>query len=269
MNAASSLKRHHYYCRSKPVGQPKSRKRCCEACTQSKRRCDARFPACSSCASRNMACHYINQALPNLTYQSNDLGISSLPHTSVESALSFAEDVHSYALDVPSDVQTDFDFTVFSSAGVANNLDAPVPLTPSSPYLDMINFGFDNDSIVLAEQLRCRPLSPMSLQWKPPKVLGKRTTDTPQAQMATMMLAQIIASFPYMMTQKETFPPFIHPRCYDFSLGKNEMPEILTDCMGLAHMFVTKKKESNKIFWRSVRMEQDKLFTQVWSTGTF
>lgn len=192
-----------------------------------------------------------------------------MPQTSVDNALNFVDDVHSYALDVASDVQTVFDFNILSAAGAAANLGAPLPLTPSSPYLDMINFGFDNDSIASAGRLQFRPISPMSLQWKSPKVLGKRTTDTPQAQMATMMLAQIIASFPYMMTNKETFPPFIHPRCHDYSQGRNEMSEILKDCMGLAHMFVTKKRESNKMFWRAVRMEQEKLFAQVCNQVAF
>lgn len=93
--------------------------------------------------------------------------------------------------------------------------------------------------------------------------MGQRIVDSPQAQMASMMLGQIIASFPFMMTRPETFPPFIHPRCYDNLSGSTDLPEILKDCMGLAHMFKTKRSESNRVFWRSVRMEQEKLFAQV------
>jgi hypothetical protein len=259
---ASSLKRHIYYCRSKPVGQSKSRKRCCEACTRSKIRCDATFPSCSSCAARKLVCQYVEHALPNVALSSNDLSVSS-SQAPMETSLVRVDAVNQYALDTQSDSQPNFDFNIFSASELEDSLMEFETLEPSASQFDLTNLGSGILPIIPTENNYLRPASPISLQWKPPKVLGQRSLETPQAQMATMMLAQIIASFPYMMTNKKTFPPFIHPRSSEDSRGGNELPEILKDCMGLAHMFHTKKKESNKMFWRSVRMEQEKLYAQV------
>ncbi|KAF2112792.1 hypothetical protein BDV96DRAFT_497745 [Lophiotrema nucula] len=93
-------------------------------------------------------------------------------------------------------------------------------------------------------------------------MLKLRTYTAPQAEVTTTILARIIASFPQMMLRKETFPPFIHSASYDYSLGTQALPEVLTDCMGLAQMFATRTKESNNMFWRAIRMEQEKLYAQ-------
>jgi hypothetical protein len=167
-----------------------------------------------------------------------------------------------YALDAQSDSQPDFDFNIFSAGGLEDNLTLFGTQKSATPDFDLSNLDIDVLPIIPSEPNHWRPVSPISLQWKPPKVLGPKSF-APQAQMATVMLTQIVASFPYMMTRKETFPPFIHRRCYDHSSGSNEIPEILKDCMGLAHIFHTKTRESNKMFWRSVRMEQEKLYAQV------
>jgi hypothetical protein len=179
--------------------------------------------------------------------------------------LACVDAVNPYTLDVESGLQSHFDFNIFNNVGLDDSLDTFVTLEPPDPRLDVANIGSSNLPVIATEHIRIGPVSPVSLPWKPPKTLGQRSVDTPRAQMATMMLAQMIASFPYMMMRKETFPPFIHPRCYDYSRSSNELPEMLKDCMGLAHMFHSKKRESNKVFWRSVRMEQEKLYTQVYS----
>lgn len=108
-----------------------------------------------------------------------------------------------------------------------------------------------------------RSISPMSLHWKAPKVMFQRSTQSAEAQMAAIMLGQIICSFPSMMTQRETFPPFIHTKFYSCASDSETMPNILKDCMGLAQMFVSRTKESSGVFWRAVRMEQEKLLSQV------
>jgi hypothetical protein len=191
------------------------------------------------------------------------VSVSSVLEIVPSKSLGPVDAVNSYALDAQSISQPDFDFNVFNIGGLEDSLAVFGTQKSSALDLDLMNLDTDIFPIVPSELNHWRPVSPMSLQWKPPKVLGQRSLETPQAQMATMMLTQIIASFPYMMIRKETFPPFIHPRCYDYPSGSDDISEILKDCMGLAHMFHTKKRESNKMFWRSVRIEQEKLYAQV------
>jgi hypothetical protein len=169
-------------------------------------------------------------------------------------------------LDVDDGGLTDFNLSVFGAGDVKYRLDTSVIFDSLGPSIHLPNLSSEGVAPVPPEPMYLRSVSPVSLQWKLPKVLGRRTKDTPSAQMATFMLAQTIASFPYMMTRQENFPPFIHPRSYNYSSDNNELPDILRDCMGLAHMFQTKKRESDRMFWRLVRMEQEKLYAQVCSS---
>jgi hypothetical protein len=171
-------------------------------------------------------------------------------------------DVEHYSIETQMGAQHNFDFGMFDADGFDDGFGGL-----GRPEISAFDFELNemNTDILLTDPLgsNCSPRS--SLQWKSPKSLKRRSKDSPQAPIASMMLGQIIASIPYMMTRKETFPPFIHHGCHDHSQDSNELPEILKDCMGLAHMFHTKTKASNKMFWRSVRMEQEKLYTQVGS----
>jgi hypothetical protein len=220
------------------------------------------FPSCSSCAARKITCQYVDHALPNLALLPDGTSISSLQVPGNNNLIRL-DGVDPCAQDVGSNSDMDFDFNIFNT-GALEHLDRPEILVPCAHNFNLTSLESDILPVIQTERFY-RPVSPISLQWKPPKILDRRSLDTPQAQMATMMLGQIIASFPHMMTRQDTFPPFIHPRCYDYSSGSNDLPEILKDCMGLAHMFHTKTRESNKMFWRSVRIEQEKLYAQVCS----
>jgi hypothetical protein len=217
------------------------------------------FPSCSSCAARKIACRYAEHAIPNLSLEGADPRVA-LVQAPPEYEKARGSDVERYSLETQMGAQENFEFSVFDADGLTDGFRGL-----GRPEISDFDFGLSEMS---SDVLPTNPIfnhcsPPSSLQWKSPKVLERRSLDSPQVPMASMMLGQIIASFPYMMTRKETFPPFIHPRCHDSSRGSSELPEILKDCMGLAHMFHTKTKESNKMFWRSVRMEQEKLYAQV------
>ena len=62
-----------------------------------------------------------------------------------------------------------------------------------------------------------------------------------------------------MMLRKETFPPFIHS---SYCLH-GEMPKALVNCMSIVQMFSTRTSASNEFVWRTIRMEQERLWVEV------
>lgn len=109
------------------------------------------------------------------------------------------------------------------------------------------------------------PPSPPRLPGQdPPRSLVPRKLATTGSQISSMFLTQIICSFPTMMLRKETFPPFIHPRCFSTVPGQeDDLPEALMNCMGLAQMFAIRTKGTRKLLWRTIRMEHERLWSEV------
>jgi hypothetical protein len=84
------------------------------------------------------------------------------------------------------------------------------------------------------------------------------------AQMSAFFLSRILSSYPEKMMRKETFPAFIHPRCFSFRPRENDpLPEALVNCMSLAQMFNGRTKETSKLVWRMIRMEIERLRVEV------
>ena len=66
------------------------------------------------------------------------------------------------------------------------------------------------------------------------------------------------------MMRKETLPPFIHPVWFsECGEIKGSFPEALVNCMTIAQMFVNRGKETNKFMWRTIRMEQERMWFEV------
>jgi hypothetical protein len=147
------------------------------------------------------------------------------------------------------------DLSFLSTVPLASNLDM-------MSSMDVMSSGFDTANI-FGESGIPTPPSPTYLPYKSPKVLYPRMAASPRQQMAMVMVRNVLESYPHMMMRKETFPPFINARCHDYTVGAEDIPEALKDCMGLAHMFATRTPESSNMIWRSIRMEQEKLLAQV------
>ncbi|KAF2803588.1 uncharacterized protein BDZ99DRAFT_399578 [Mytilinidion resinicola] len=118
-----------------------------------------------------------------------------------------------------------------------------------------------------------RQLSPLSLDlplsipdlFSPgnSRSLVRRSMSKPLAQSSADILTRMFGSFTSMMARKETFPPFIHPRCFSNIPGKeHEIPETLVNCMSLSRMFAERTPGTSKLLWRTIRMEHERLWFQ-------
>lgn len=251
---ASTHKRHGFYCRSKKADPHPhiSRKRSCQLCIRRKTRCDTKRPSCSFCTSAGRGCNYEEDTPVDSTLTTSSesdaictiasplglfegqklLEISSMQDWTQE-ALSFDED---------------WDLT-------KTTIKSPTVSVPTSSYGGFQLFqaspsipGLDINSAPL--------ITPLINNFR---ALPTRKILKTGSEMSVTFVRQILSSYPGMMLRKETFPPFIHS---SYCLH-GQMPQPLVNCMSIVQMFSTRTPASNEFVWRTIRMEQERLWVEV------
>lgn len=91
---------------------------------------------------------------------------------------------------------------------------------------------------------------------------SKKQVVTPAQQLFTSMLIDMIRAYPLMMTRRETFPPFVHPHCYLYE-GCNTFPQVLTNCMGIAQLFVSRTSDTRPFLWSTIVAEVRDMLSKV------
>jgi hypothetical protein len=88
----------------------------------------------------------------------------------------------------------------------------------------------------------------------------------PRMKIGTQRIANLILhtlkSYPRMMLNHNTLPPFIHPHLISSTVENNHM-EPLTNCISLVHMISSRVQGSRKLFWKNVRLECEHLSAEV------
>ncbi|MCJ1435440.1 hypothetical protein MMC27_004813 [Xylographa pallens] len=78
----------------------------------------------------------------------------------------------------------------------------------------------------------------------------------PHAQHSADLIIQALRTLPMMMLRRETFPWFIHPHAHFSSkTSKSTLPEALSTCMSVAHMFASRTSETKPFIWRTIKAE--------------
>jgi len=90
------------------------------------------------------------------------------------------------------------------------------------------------------------------------RFLKNRSKFRAGAQIIANNMARILCSYPKMMLDYNTLPPFIHPQWISASSSEPFL-EPLSNCMSLLGMLSTRARGSASLFWRNVRMECDRL----------
>ncbi|RGP73082.1 ATP-dependent dna helicase pif1 [Fusarium longipes] len=70
-------------------------------------------------------------------------------------------------------------------------------------------------------------------------------------QHASRIIMQMLYAYPQMMLRRQTFPPFIHPHWH-----QKQVPETLSNCMGIAQIFASRTPESEPFLWKMIDSEQ-------------
>ena len=88
--------------------------------------------------------------------------------------------------------------------------------------------------------------------------------ERPHAQHSADLIIQALRTLPMMMLRRETFPWFIHPHAHFSSkTSKAVLPEVLSTCMSVAHMFASRTSETKPFIWRTIKAEHRRSTMEV------
>lgn len=287
--AASTLKRHGYYCRSRKAAAPPARSRSCISCARGKARCDNKRPGCSRCIARAIQCQYpankprnmeskiqssdngpIGQriAIPSLTVSSssaeNDQESSNDSDINLDRAPIISDPVFTYI----GDDYLDFDDPQIDLAGIFNQQSN----VGTVQYPPLGSSASARHWIPLTNQTLHTSFSPYISIPKQPTTTFRSLIQRPKLSSGAQRIANLILhtlkSYPLMMLRYSSLPPFIHPRLISSEAEDNHM-EPLTNCICLVHMISSGIRGSRKLFWKNVQMECERMCEEVSSYSSY
>lgn len=267
----STLRRHGYYCRTRKGHSSGVRARSCLACARAKARCDAKLSGCSRCATKGLHCRYPGDKTSvsatqrsNLSSQSaNEKVFDPLPEGTAPSVANIEEDLASAEnIDLDFDV-TDIDRNAFSWELISTEATSTPDLVFSQqqPLLYLAS----TPSTSRHDHFPTPPYSPIgSLSAMPLYHLRafarNPVTASGGANTTSILMTRILASYPMMLRDPTSPPPFIHPV---FLNSEERSLESLNTCVSLIQMLDSGIQGSKKLVWKNIRLECERLQVQV------
>jgi hypothetical protein len=279
----STLKRHGYYCRSRNVTTRTIRSRSCVACVKAKARCNNKLPSCSRCTLKNLDCQIVGRsssADTHLFQATRTLEIyggrlvdapSEIPSTEAAQLSSTIDG------NLPSseNITTDVDFANFGEGHLVwdlvnvekssyPNIHIPDTYEPPPDSLDLLAFNHPTSETNFGIYNMCTsPSSSASIPKMPTYALRsftQRSAIKGSATTTAMLMVRILTSYPMMLQDSKSLPPFIHP---SFLTGdEDKSMESLTTCASLMRMLGS-AHGSKSLLWKNVRLECERLQVQV------
>ena len=103
-----------------------------------------------------------------------------------------------------------------------------------------------------------------------PRLFLPRKFSTGSSLLTTKYLVAVLHSYPRFMMNNSIFPPYIHsytPKSNGGDSNCNEdrkrTPESLAICSSIIQMALNKTRESHAFIWRTIRLEQQRLYEEV------
>lgn len=115
------------------------------------------------------------------------------------------------------------------------------------------------DSTLLTPELN-KALSYTQGQELAPSLQQIRSSNS-VVQHSTRLIIQGLRAYPMMVLRRETLPPFIHPHWHRQITPS--LPEPLSICMSIAHMYAFRSEETRPFLWRTVQAEDERFLAQV------
>jgi hypothetical protein len=119
--------------------------------------------------------------------------------------------------------------------------------------------------ITLSEQLLQSSFSiPASLSYRDPSSLfERRKFSEPELELTGDLALHILRSYPYMMANQGSVPPFIHPKYQYLSESDTARPNPLDAALKLAKMLLHGRRMNKSLIWGLIRIEQERLLNEV------
>lgn len=226
----SSRKRHYYYCRSKLPDTNVSRRRSCAACARAKTRCivsdDTRSEACVRCLERSAECEFAVAARRKGESRRDDVGLGpnaarsedkkSESHGSTASLALTRESNRPKNLKTGPAVQTSpnsaaslgwsTDDVWDASLGDFDMFGLEIPLFSDQNVHSLLH-PFGEEPRMIENSISTT--TPWNLSG--PSLFEHRTFSRPNQAPLVSLAMRILRSYPFMMLQRTTLPPFISP----------------------------------------------------------
>jgi hypothetical protein len=105
---------------------------------------------------------------------------------------------------------------------------------------------------------------PQSLSYRDPSSLfERRKFSAPELELTGDLALHILRSYPYMMVNQGSVPPFIHPKYQYLSESDRARPNPLDAALKLAKMLLHGRRMNKSLIWGLIRIEQERLLNEV------
>jgi hypothetical protein len=105
---------------------------------------------------------------------------------------------------------------------------------------------------------------PASLAYKDPSSLfERRKFSEPELELTGDLALHILRSYPYMMANQDSVPPFIHSKYQYLFESDTARPSPLDAALKLAKMLLRSKRINKSLIWGLIRIEQERLLNEV------
>ena len=272
-----------------------SRRKACDGCVRAKIRCNLDPAGCSRCTSRGNPCTYRGRLSRNPGFGSPTPAATGsrfpqdeLPEinrsTHVDSPAlpldEFGPGVVAPSIDTISGnsqlshTPLTWDNEVFG-ARFLDTLDVTTPLngdyhlgvTIEAPHASP---EAQHVSDYLTASSRPRQPSPSNLAslsyQDPSSMLERRNFSEPELDLTGDLTLHILRSYLYVMADRDSVPPFIHPKYQNLMEMGTSRPSPLYAAMKLAKMLFLGRRMNKTLIWRLIRMEQERLLNDVRTT---
>ncbi|KAI1869945.1 uncharacterized protein JN550_005535 [Neoarthrinium moseri] len=144
----------------------------------------------------------------------------------------------------------------------------------SMPLNEEYYVGIDVEPERERDELQCVPnsipaaghsrqLSPSmlaSIPYQDPSfVLERRDCSEPELELTGDLALHILRSYVRMIADRDSLPPFVHPKYQNFAGSNTSRPSPLYAAITLAKMLYLGCKMDKTLIWRLIRMEQERL----------
>lgn len=239
----------------------RSRKRACQACTKAKARCDSSIPHCSRCSARSLTCDYAPDSHTQYQLQTPK---PRTHHRISQGALDYPVDTLRNQQVVNTDIAKSQPYHEYDPYSVTHNYNTfdSVKIDAEDFQLtggEAWEFSDETDSVT---QESLTTLFPRPLRLFVPECFAKSRNPLVQRY-----LLCALRSYPVMMLRGQN-PPFIHPHTLFDNPGEYQSRQTfkagpLAVCNELLQMFTMKNQDNVVQIWRAIRMEQERLLSEV------
>ncbi|KAI2628702.1 hypothetical protein GGR54DRAFT_359440 [Hypoxylon sp. NC1633] len=259
----STRKRHYYYCRTRQSSATTSRKRSCVACVRAKARCtwpaDTSLNACNRCSKRGENCEYDmtvvrRHEMPDQGDPSpatNSLGLDGGQDLDFPTTSTLTQEVDRVDKLQVSPLAALFDCT-WDLGAVWINRDRSVGRSDDSS----LSYGSTTMAV-----LGCPPFP---LQVSGSSIFTPRVFTRPDHRALSTLAFRLLRSYPCMVMQKGSLPPFLSPRVYACAeTGDGPPSHALVNCVSSVQAFKSRSKEADKSWiWGRIWFEQERIMAE-------